>query len=245
MARSTPSSPEPSSYRGNKGTNKLHTDTSSPGVLHLPQVKCLQKLPQMSPKIRKLFSLKNKRSDQGLDPGNSNTIATDTLKQDSLTLEGTRSNKSENGIISPVKNLDIIPEKEHSDTEADNTSSNTRLADLVLSLFKNGRQLGYKSVNSEEKDIESELCDIAIDNMSDITADSCDKALNNAFIDKNINMDIGKKSMSSEKLSGHVLMKDVKSARRVGRRGDVGSNNLSTLNPPKIILTYDTDLPSR
>ena len=59
MVKSAPNSPQPDSNRRKISQNKdKKTDTSN-HLFHLPQLKCIQKLPVMSPRLKRVLSLKN------------------------------------------------------------------------------------------------------------------------------------------------------------------------------------------
>lgn len=254
MVRSTPSSPDPSSFRGSKGTNKVSTESTGQGVIHLPQVKCLQslqKLPHMSPKLRKLFSLRTKRSKRRECRQNSESTENDSAavpsrdvsKQDTVTFEKNLPNKNDSGVKLPVTNLDIIQEKDHSDTEQDkkqeqvksNTSGNTNLADLVLNLIKTRRQLGYRAVRSEETDADEQFEDAPSGQIKDTTTDKCiSSKVNYAYNDKNEEYT----KNESEKRHLHRLLKRENAI-------DTRFDKKSSISAPKIILTHDTDQTSR
>lgn len=254
MVRSTPSSPDPSSFRGSKGTNKVNTESTGQGVIHLPQVKCLQnlqKLPHMSPKLRKLFSLRNKRSKRRDCRRNSDSTENDSLtvpsrdvsKQDTVTLEKNLPNKNDNGVKLPVANLDIIQEKDQSDTEQDqtqeqlksNTSGNTNLADLVLNLIKTRRQLGYRAVRSEETDADEQFEDEPSGEIKDTATGKCTSSkVNYAYNDKNEDYT---KNASENRHHHRLLKRENAIDTRYDKKGSISA--------PKIILTHDTDQTSR
>ncbi|XP_053375115.1 cGMP-gated cation channel alpha-1-like isoform X2 [Mercenaria mercenaria] len=246
MLRSAPSSPDPSAFRGNRGPNGVHTENASPGMIHFPQVKCLQKLPQMSPKLRKFFTFRNKRMKRRDIRRNSVTsensslnLSSNTSNQDAVTLERIHPNKTDNGMRLPVSNLDIIQEKDISDTETEikseqvNSTGSTRLADLVLNLLKSRRQLGYKTVNSDDADAETPFQEIQMDNINVSPEDkNASSKVNYAYNDKF--EDCITRTTPGRGSQHHVLMRE----NAVDSRLDSNDSNTST---PKIILTPDTD----
>lgn len=238
MVRSAPSSPDPAFFRGRK-LNTSNSNTSySPSLKHLSQVKCLQKLPTVSPKIRKLFSLRNKRihkQDNRLESFNS--------IEDASSSENTAAcakidphKKNGNGIKSPPSNLHIIEEREQIVTGIDiatcstnRDNGGTKLAELVLSLLKNRRQIGgYNSVGSEDK--EDDFSKIKINNLHEMTLGAREN--DHSMEDDETTTDFPASMPCTERLSFR------KKSRETECENDDYDSDL--LTPPRIVLTQDT-----
>ena len=242
MVRSAPSSPDPASFRTNKSSNKVHHENQHPGLKHLSQVKCLQKLPNMSPKLRNLLHLGHKDKKANTDEpkkGSVYAFENEGMSSDSLKTDKTKTN--ENGINALSPNLNIIRERSHSDgddepkqAEQDPNAGGTSLAELVLNLLKNKRQSeGYSSVGSEDK--EDEFSDIKIDNMDEIT--------NNNGTHKSGNASDNDRGQSQSLSLKDRIMSGSQSARK-GSKGSGNKDSLSLLSPPLIVLTHDGDTSS-
>ena len=249
MLKSAPSSPDPSAFRGNKGQNGGNEDSPGPGIMHFPQVKCLQKLPQMSPKLKKLFNIRNRKvkckdAHQSVESTESNSLklSSKSTNQEIMNMEKLHPNKNDNGMRLPVTNLDIIQEKDHSDAESEikagqeNTPNSTKLADLVLNLLKSRRQLGYRAVQSEDADAEETFEEIPIDNLKEFSEDTCASSnVNYAYNDKHEDNFI---RTISEKGSQHNVLKRDNGS---DSKSEVSTGNNSNIPTPKIILTSDID----
>ncbi|WAR02210.1 hypothetical protein MAR_008768 [Mya arenaria] len=138
----------------------------------------------MSPKLRKLFSLRSQRLQKN-DARRNNSLSEKAdhmshrfptqnvvLDDEELKIDALKIN--DNGINISKIGLDCINEKDSSPDNEWNSvkpENGPKLADLVLNLLKTKRQLsGYSSVDTDDQDIEKQFEDIKIDNINEITA---------------------------------------------------------------------------
>ncbi|WAR02189.1 hypothetical protein MAR_008747 [Mya arenaria] len=245
MMRSAPSSPDPTAFRGQKNTNKVHSEyQGSPIMKHLPHVKCLQKLPQMSPKLRKLFSLRSQRLQKN-DARRNNSLSEKAdhmshrfptqnvvLDDEELKMDALKIN--DNGINISKIGLDCINEKDSSPDNEWNSvkpENGPKLADLVLNLLKTKRQLsGYSSVDTDDQDIEKQFEDIKIDNINEITA-AGDSKPTKTYV----------KRPSVPGLSMRRLSDKFKFRRKSDTRVKSSKHKGSSYEPPQIVLTPNSD----
>ncbi|KAL4223894.1 hypothetical protein ACF0H5_017357 [Mactra antiquata] len=237
MVKSTPSSPEPAVFRGNRGTNKVFTENQNSGP-HKSHVKYLNKLPHMSPKLKKLFHLKNKRLQKRLQRQNSDTFilnSTANCEPTNIVSEPQEINKNhikDNCVLAKLSRLQSVDDKEQSPTDSEqdlkhdqgNKLNTANLADIVLNLLKSKRQVVYKTVQSEEAEIEKQFDEIPIANLNEITSDTSEK---NTGRTKDGNTD-------TKHGVNHI-------PRKYDLEHESGDNFSSNLCLPKIVLTHDSD----
>lgn len=244
MIRSVPSSPDPESFRVNKPGNKTNQEHPSPGLKHLSQMKYLHKLPHMSPKLKKFFSMRTTRKTdreeirRNSDSGNISSDSCDAIKLDKV-------KKNENGIRKPPTSLHIIKERDQSDcdpenkrVEAEKDNGGTKLAELVINLLKTKRQIGgYSSVGTD--DTEDEFSEIKIDNLHEITNITSERKQNSQ--NKNNTSNSNKANRSPSDATKERRLSDKFFLRRQSAEKSSANKKKELLTLPRIILTKDND----
>jgi len=236
MGRSTPSSPDPSAFRLARATNKVHSENTDS-----VRMKCLQKLPNMSPKLSKLFNLKSKlsrgqgehsKSGEAAQPQESakNLCPSDnmSLKPDNVERERMNENgvKPSNGLLGVIEEKDITSDTEGVSPRIE--GSGPAIADLVLSLLKNKRKnSGYSSVDNGEQDKDQVCSNIKIDNLNKVKTCSRPK---------------GQTSVGARKSSSCRMHEKRFSERRTA---SMINRNPPYSAPPTIVLTHTNNSCSR
>lgn len=248
MVKSAPNSPEPAAFRINK-TNKVYAENSNPGLCRT-QVKYLHKLPNKSPKLKKLFQLKKRRVNKRDQRRHSDSPSLDIQGPDPLSNLKQIKCLNDNGVKSSLTRLNVIDDQEHAftDSEVDmkhdhvNKANGANLADVVLNLLKSKRQVGYKTVQGDENDLEKQFADIPIANLHEITTESCDINRTGCKLKESGDMGSGKRGNSLDsrgsKRPHSKYDPDQESSNKLK---DQNRTFTSYINPPKIILTNDSD----
>lgn len=191
----------------------------------------------MSPKLRTFFSLRNRRVGREVKRRSSVfTCDADSINSFPDPIKSDKTKKNENGMRVPPSNLHIIRERDHTGLEikpadSDRDTGGTKLAELVLSLLKNKRQVdGYSTVGTDEK--EDEFSEIKIDNLREITNGNQGAKTANPINNE-----------SNSNVSAKVRSPDQHLFRR--KSGDFRQTNPidppPLLTPPRIVLTHEVD----
>ena len=255
MVRSAPCSPDPSSaWKGSKAQNKHSQNTEHSNLLHLPQVKYLQNLSQMSPKLRKVFHLRQKRSKlKGQGKAMSEDICSQekdgSCKREASAAERRRSFQLDHGKTYPIASLDVIQERDHSDVsdcdqsdKENRDTGNFNLAKAVLNLLRSQKQAEYMAVHADES--ESEKVSTKTDDNTPVREQAPEYT---EKIRQNVLQETSRRRYDSLNLKENGSDDQDTKKRCVRKHHSVDSQdrNTAALPLPKIVLTEENKLLSR